>query len=635
MYCDNAGCGMKAYVQTLEEAVNPARLFRIHMGGLFLSYTIPAEKISEIKHASDILEIISEYVILKKSGRNYLGLCPFHSEKTPSFTVTPDKQMFYCFGCGEGGNVFSFIMKQEGLAFPEAVRFLAKRCQITIPEYIRGAVTGKPDERDALLQINQQAMTVFHNVLLKTEDGATARAYLKKRGIPANVITDFRLGYALPGWNHLTQYFSRQGTVLDLVEKAGLIARKSHASGYYDRFRDRVIFPIFNSQHQAIAFGGRVMDTSLPKYLNSPETPLYSKSKSLYGFDVAKPFCRQTGEVFVAEGYMDLLSLHLHGIQNSAATLGTAMTEEHIRLLKGVCDKIILVFDSDQAGIKAAQRCIELFRLHHQPEDIRILVLPEGEDPDTYLQKYGTEAFKNAAAGAYGVFSFLIDIAVKKHGLSLEGKLRVVQEMEEPLSSLTDTVVRSSVFREISERTGIDESAIQEKFRSASHSRTVRRPSDVHISDDHLKFEKRLIAMLLQFPEIIPEVIERNLIETLSDPLFKSVAMDVVSCFNRMKQCPGLNDDLPSLLVIDTNQSDKKKIIAEYSIQREEWRREGCLKLMDQYEIMQKRRLSRLLQQKIKAAEESHDDRLLQQLLKDFQMITRPQEAGNYGKTVR
>ncbi len=601
-----------------------------------MPYTIPAEKISEIKYASDILEIISESVVLKKSGRNYLGLCPFHSEKTPSFTVTPDKQMFYCFGCGEGGNVFTFIMKQEGLTFPEAVRFLAGRCCITIPEYSKGVVSeNQINERDILLQINQQAMTVYHDMLIKSDDGAGARSYLERRGIPANILTGFKIGYAPPDWGRLTQYFSRLGTALNLVEKAGLIVRRSSGNGYYDRFRDRVIFPIFNSRHQVIAFGGRVMDTSLPKYLNSPETPVYSKSKSLYGFDIARSFCRQAGEVFVAEGYMDLLSLHLHGIQNSTATLGTAMTEEHIRLLKGICDKIILVFDSDQAGIKAAQRCTELFRLHHQPGDIRILVLPEGEDPDTYLQKYGSAAFRKAAADAYGVFSFLVDIAIQKHGLSLEGKLRVIQEMEAPLSSLSDAVVRSSVIREISERTGIDESAIQEKYRPAIHSRSTSKPLDTRTSDDHLRFEKRLIAMMLQFSEIIPEVIERKLIETLSDPLLKSVAMDIVACFDRMKQFSEHMDDLPSLLVMETDQIEKKKIIAEYSIQREEWRREGCLKLMDQYAAMQKRRRVRLLQQKIKAAEESHDDRLLQQLLKDFQMVTCPQEAGDYGKTVR
>ena len=208
-----------------------------------------------------------------------------------------------------------------------------------------------------------------------------------------------------PGWDHLTNYFSGKRVDLTLVEKAGLISRRQNGSGYYsDRFRDRVIFPIFNTHNQVAGFGGRVLDDSLPKYLNSPETPLYSKSRSLYGLFQAKPFCRQTGEVFIAEGYMDLISLHLHGIQNSVATLGTAMTEDHIRLLKGVSQKIILVYDSDQAGIKAAQRCIELFKAHHQLEDIRILVLPEGHDPDTYLAQFGPDPLEMPPVKPPGCF---------------------------------------------------------------------------------------------------------------------------------------------------------------------------------------------------------------------------------------
>ena len=583
-----------------------------------MSYSIPAEKISEIKHSADILEIISDAVTLKKAGRNYLGLCPFHSEKTPSFTVSPDKQMFYCFGCGEGGNVFTFIMKQEGIAFPEAVRFLAKRQGIVIVDQAMGTATKyHMDERELLFQINRQAMEYFHQCLLNIQTGTAALSYLTGRGLPSGILSDFKLGYAQPGWNHLTNYFSQKGVAPGLVEKAGLISRRQSGSGYYDRFRDRIIFPIFNIHHQVAGFGGRVMDDALPKYLNSPETPLYSKSRSLYGLFQAKPFCRKTGEVFIAEGYMDLLSLHLHGIQNSVATLGTAMTEEHIRLLKGVCQKITLVYDSDQAGIKAAQRCIELFKAHHQLEDIRILVLPEGHDPDSYLQQFGPESFRNAANEASGVFSFMMEVAINKHGLSLEGKLRIIKDMEEPLSTLTDGLTRISAIKEISERTGIDESAIQEKIREISPRGHFRAKPVERAPDTVNKFEKHLIAMMLQFPEIIPELIEKNLVEYISDPLLKSTGNDILSCYRNLKNTPEQINDLHSIVSMAVDNEEKKCLIAAFSVQNEEWDLDGCRKLIGQIERNQKRDNLRMLRRRMKAAEESGEQELLRKLTKE------------------
>jgi DNA primase len=585
---------------------------------LFLSNSIPAEKISEIKHSADILEIISDAVVLKKAGRNYLGLCPFHTEKTPSFTVSPDKQMFYCFCCGEGGNVFTFVMKQEGIAFPEAVRFLAKRYGIVIVDQTTIPGSKKNvDEREVLFQINRQAMEFYHHALLDPQIGTPALTYLTRRGLPLRILTDFKLGYAQPGWDHLTNYFSKKGVALALVEKAGLISRRQNGSGYYDRFRDRVIFPIFNTHHQVAGFGGRVLDDSLPKYLNSPETPLYSKSRSLYGLFQAKPFCRQTGEVYIAEGYMDLLSLHLHGIQNSVATLGTAMTEEHIRLLKGVSQKITLVYDSDQAGIKAAQRCIELFKVHHQLEDIRILVLPEGHDPDTYLLQFGPESFKNAAHKASGVFSFMINVAIKTHGLSLEGKLRIIKEMEEPLATLTDSLTRVSAIKEIAERTGIDESAIQEKIRDNSPRRSFRAKPAESVPNAGNKFEKHLIAMMLQFPEIIPDLIEKNLIEYISDPLLKATGNDIIICYHNLDHTPDQIHELPSVVLMAVDNDEKKRLVAALSIQKEEWGLEGCRKLIEQIERNKKRDNLRLLRQRMKAAEESGEQDLLRQLTKE------------------
>lgn len=583
-----------------------------------MSYSIPAEKISEIKYSADIVEIISDAVVLKKAGRNYLGLCPFHSEKTPSFTVSPDKQMFYCFGCGEGGNVFSFVMKQEGVTFPEAVRFLAKRYGILIENHAASPGSKKQmDDREILFHINQLSVGFFQDALLNPQIGAAALSYLSRRGIPPQMISDFKLGYAQSGWSHLLHYLSAKGISPIMIEKAGLISRRQSGSGYYDRFRDRVIFPIFNLHGQVVGFGGRVMDDSLPKYLNSPETALYNKSRSLYGLFQAKPFCRQIGTVYVVEGYMDLIALHQYGIRNSVATLGTAMTEEHVRMIKGISQKTILVYDSDQAGIKAAMRCIELFKAHHQLEDFRILVLPEGHDPDSYLRQFGPESFHKAASEASGVISFLMDVAVKEHGLSLEGKLRIIKDLEEPILSLQDKLAQLAAIQEISEKTGIDARAIQEKIRENSPHRPARGKVSGKAADSGNRFERRLIAMMLQFPEMIPDLIEKNMIETISDPLLKSIGNDIISCYCGLNEKPGNIRDLPSLVLMAAGNEEKKRLIASFSIQKEEWSLEGCRKLIDQMEINQKRDALRMLRKRMKAAEENGEQELLRQLTKE------------------
>ena len=298
---------------------------------------IPEEKISEIRNAADIVEIISEAVVLKKTGRNYVGLCPFHAEKTPSFSVNPEKQIFYCFGCATGGSVFSFLMKQQGMTFPEAVKAVAQRCGIELPRReMSPAERRRASERELLLGINRKAMAYYSGVLKHPVAGRKARAYLEKRGFAAAIIEQFALGYAPEGWDPLIRHLGAGRERLQLLEKAGLVIPRKTGSGCYDRFRDRIVFPILNAARQVIGFGGRVLDDGLPKYLNSPETPIYTKGRSLYGIDLAREDCRKSETVFVVEGYFDLLALHQHGIQNAVATLGTALTPEHVRVLKGL-----------------------------------------------------------------------------------------------------------------------------------------------------------------------------------------------------------------------------------------------------------------------------------------------------------
>jgi len=416
---------------------------------------IPQSKIDEINAAADIVQVISRYVALRRAGKNLKGLCPFHQEKTPSFMVSPEKQIYHCFGCGSGGNAFSFLMNQEGLTFPEAARALAKRYGINIPTR-----TLSPEQRriigqkENLLHINQLAMDYFQTCLTTGVAGQKARSYLKQRGFSRDIVDRFNLGYAPKGWDHLIRFFSKKRISGKLLETAGLVVSRRDRSGNYDRFRDRIIFPITDINMKIVGFGGRVMDDGEPKYLNSPETPVYNKSRTLYGMHLAKNACRTTGSVYIVEGYLDLLALHQHGIENSVATLGTALTADHIRLLTRFAQRMVLVYDSDDAGIRSAQRCIDTFWKEHvdfrrddvfqeENADTRILVLPQGHDPDSFVFENGAEAFETAASAAPGIISFLIDRAIQKHGLSTEGKIRVVSQLQAPLAAINDRVARS------------------------------------------------------------------------------------------------------------------------------------------------------------------------------------------------
>jgi len=574
---------------------------------------IPEEKINNIKNAADIVDIISEVIVLKKSGKNFLGLCPFHPEKTPSFTVSPGKQIFYCFGCGAGGNVFSFLMKQEGISFPEAARMLARRYSIDIPVRTMSPEQKRQiSERESVLAINRQAMDFFRCALLENISGKKAMKYLLNRGISREIIDDFKLGYAPEGWDNLAIYFSKKKQPDGLVEKSGLIIPKKGKGGFYDRFRSRIIFPIFDISMQVIGFGGRVLDDSLPKYLNSPETLVYNKSRSLYGLHMAKGKCRENKTVFIVEGYFDLLALHQHGIQNSVATLGTSLTPEHVQILRGFIGKngrVVLVYDSDIAGIKAAQRSIEVFDKGYV--DAAIVVLPVGHDPDSYLLEFGAEPFISLAAESKGVISFLIDCAVKKHGLSTEGKIHIISDMKVPLAAINDNVARSLYVKELAERFGIDETAVLEKVRQASSGRSsdVAKPvADYVLKNNGNRLETQIIAMMLQFPEVLSEVDNRGLLNLFEDNILKSIGQVIL----KLKDCSG---ELASELMTIIDDKDKKSIIASLAMGDELWDRNKCLKRIAQFESSRYRHERKLLQE-IKDAEDRNDDELVFRLLK-------------------
>ncbi len=611
---------------------------------------IPEDKISEIKHAADIVDVVSEAVLLKKAGQNFIGLCPFHAEKTPSFTVSPDKQIFYCFGCGSGGNVFSFLMKQEGLSFPETARKLAKRYGIDLPiKPLSLDQKRKISEREGLLDINRRAMDFFHQALCRGTEGQAARSYLTQRGIAQKTIDDHKLGYAPDGWDHLLNYFANQQISLALIEKTGLILPRKSKSGYYDRFRNRIMFPIIDTNMQVIGFGGRVLDDSLPKYLNSPETPVYNKGRSLYGIQQAKEKCRATGTVYIVEGYLDLLALYQHGIHNVVATLGTALTSDHVRLLTRYAGRMVLVYDSDEAGIRSAQRCIGTFWREHvdfrrqdvfseKKADTHILVLPTGHDPDSYVFEHGPEAFLEAASESPGIITFLMNRAVDKHGLSTEGKIHIISELQQTLAAINDSVAQALYIKQLAERIGIAETAILERIRdiTANKSRigTTDVPSNAPLSGSQIgveeesvsegkgpdgistgnRIERQIIAMMIQFPEILPDVNNYKVLELFNDETLKGIGESILECN------PTSTEQVSELMSQVGDQ--KQALIASLAMGDESWNRKGCLRLLGKFvESGRKLREGGVLERQIKAAEKSNDHALLLQLLSKKQKM--------------
>ena len=413
------------------------------------------EIINEVRDRAKIQEIVAEYVSLKRSGANSLGLCPFHGEKTPSFNVNPGRGIFHCFGCGVGGDVFAFVMKIEGLDFLEAVRFLAKRVGVVIEE--RAASPGekrRSDERERLLQINELAVAFYRRFLQEEREAGAARDYLKRRGVEAPVAEAYRLGFAPDRWDALTRYLERQGVTLDQAEKLGLLRRRE-SGGYYDTFRNRLLFVIADPQGRPLGFGGRVLDDALPKYINSPESPVYHKSEVLFGIHLAKPAMRESGRVLIVEGYFDHLSLYQAGVKNVVAACGTALTEQHLRLLCRYAGRIHTLFDADGAGRKATLRTVELCLAEQVPATV--VELPEGEDPDSFIRKEGTVAFAALVGRSRPAFDFLTRETLKKENVgTADGKARAANELIPRLRNIRDPIERERYLQEVARSLDID-----------------------------------------------------------------------------------------------------------------------------------------------------------------------------------
>jgi DNA primase len=492
---------------------------------------IPEEKISEILNTSDIVDVVSESVILKKSGRNFFGLCPFHSEKSPSFSVNADKQIFHCFGCSAGGNALSFVMKYHGISFPEAARMLARKYNVVVEtESMDPARKKEILIKESLFRLNKRVMG-FYAKSLEGQGGNSARGYLENRGITAETIETFHLGVSPDLWDSAVNFLKKEKVTRKVALNSGLILPRKQGNGHYDRFRNRLMFPIFDINMQVAGFGGRVMDDGMPKYMNSPETPVYSKSRILYGLHAAKQYCRREGVVYIVEGYFDFLSLYQHKIKNTVASLGTALTKEHVRILKGYASKMILVFDSDDAGINAAKRSIQIFM--KEAVDTRILVLPGKNDPDSFVMKHGRDSFLSLAEKAKTIMQFLLGLAMDTYGLSVEGRIKILDEMKQHLALIEDSALRSLYVRELSETLNIDEKAVLEKVRDAYIQKNTKlspliadpEESEVLVSDPR---EKQILSVMLNFPKLIPDVVEKDVLSCFYSNRFQKIAKKII-----------------------------------------------------------------------------------------------------------
>ncbi|MFC4768633.1 DNA primase [Effusibacillus consociatus] len=488
---------------------------------------IPEDVIEQIRQHFDIVDLIAEYVPLKRSGRSFVGLCPFHSEKTPSFSVSQTKQMYYCFGCGAGGNSISFIMHVENLTFVEAVEHLAKRAGVVLPER-EAAEEHSPEaiRRKEQLRCHDLAARYYHHILMNTEAGVPAMRYLQERGLTLSTIEEFQLGYAPDRWNILLTFLKKRGFQEGFLEQAGLLSQSGNQPGrYFDRFRGRVMFPIHDGQGRVIGFGGRIIGQGEPKYLNSPETELFQKGRHLFNLHRARQPIRQRNRAILLEGYMDVITAYQHGIKNVVAALGTALTSEQAKILQRNAGEILMMYDGDRAGQDAALRSSEVIAATGGMP--RVTVLPDGLDPDEYLKKYGAIAFERIVEeGSVSSTAFKLRMLRNKSQLSSqEGVIAFLSEAVRIVAEVRSPVERETYLRELAGEFNVSlESLMQEMQMTVSQPKSGDKPAskwNTNINNGermfknalnplpaHVQAERKLLSLMLIDPGVARQVKE-------------------------------------------------------------------------------------------------------------------------------
>ncbi|HUU30326.1 MAG TPA: DNA primase [archaeon] len=544
------------------------------MGSFF-----PDDFIDQLRDQTNLVEIIGDYVALKKRGQNWVGLCPFHSERTPSFTVTPSKGFFKCFGCGKAGDVYAFLMEHQKLNFAQAVELLAGRLGISVP---RGRYKQKEDEtREKLFYSNQFAKEYYHSLLVSEDQGRRALEYLKKRGLNEEMIRKFELGWAPAGWESFKEGALGHGIEEDILLQAGLLSRSEAGGTTYDRFRERVIFPINDTQGRTVGFGGRVLDKGEPKYLNSPETPLFHKGEVLFGLDKTKGAISRESSAIVVEGYMDFLSLYANGLETMVAPLGTALTTEQARLLSRYAREAFLLYDADTAGLKATFRGGD--ELLEAGVAVRVITLPKGMDPDDFIRNEGRQAFGQLARNAADFLDRKIEI------LSARLNLEVVSEREKAAEKLLESVARcrdklakNLYLKKVSEFIGVPETILAERLASIRSqlsfqaSRAQRFGRTETTAPGSKKSEYYLLALCVRYPDYIDLTVRHLGENPFCDPGWAAVFKALLSAKEKGARnlVEALYQSLPSgsFSLVGQLQTEDKKLEPPEQVFNSCWR---------------------------------------------------------------
>ena len=569
----------------------------------------------EIKRTADIVELIGQYVQLKKAGLNHIGLCPFHGDKDPSFTVSQSKQMFHCFGCKKSGDIFTFWMEYHKVAFQQAIKDLADRYSVILPEKkISPAQKKELDLKELLYRINNAAAGYYNYILEKTDNGQKGIEYFEKRLVSRETVSKFKLGYALDGWDGLVKILSRKKISLEKAEQAGLLIPRKNG-GYYDRFRGRVIFPIFDMEGRVAGFGGRVLDDSLPKYLNTPETPVFHKGELLYGLNMAFTHIRETGRVVIVEGYTDVLALNNYGFHGAVATLGTALTPAHIRKLKGFAKEIVVLFDSDAAGKNAAIKSLPLFL--NEGLTARVMILPEGEDPDSFVNNRGLDSFLSLLDNSVPMFDFYVESKITGLESGVTGKVEILKEVIPVLSEISSDLQRSVYIRHFCEKCDIAESIIldeMKRLRRGGSEKERRGNLESEVKGSRVKSlkEYHLLNLLIHSPETAERILMDDFRLLISDN-------EVVKIFNRLAEIYRLEKNLvPEQILESMQEGPEREIFSELMLSEPIYKGDSARQAVAEFE----NRINDIeLTNSINKAKKTGDLKMLNELIKQRRAV--------------
>ncbi len=573
-----------------------------------------------VREAADIVQVIGEHVQLRRAGTNFTGLCPFHGEKTPSFSVNPQRQHYKCFGCGESGDVFSFLMKYQNVSYIDALKELARRHQISLPEpKLNEAEQERRRRRELLHKVNHEAATLYHDFLLKAPQAEAARQYLAKRGVPQEFIVKYQLGYAPEAWEFISSKLKGNE-----AEQAGLTVLRSSGNGCYDRFRDRVMFPIADHSGRICGFGGRVLGDGQPKYMNSPESLVFSKGSILFGLHLHKEAIRKSRRAVIVEGNFDLLLLDVHGISNTVAPLGTALTKEHVRALRGLCNEAVLLFDGDAAGLRAARRSVPIFLAERL--EAKAALLPAGHDPDSFVREQGADAVRQLIDKAAPLPEFIFDALVQEYGETLAGKGKVMAELRELVSIAADRAQQELMAAHFAAKLGVAAANLLPAQPQPEQRELVPPLPDFIPEDDEYAapaveetaplsaYERQLLHFLVFYPEHFQTLAQGGLLDYL--PFCAPLVREAVTAMQRLA---AVGPFAPEQLLAALPDSPARRLIAGLlqqggSATPDDEHQTQCAEMLDWLRRAKGLQESAALQRQLLQAEQQGDNRLVEEL---------------------